>query len=98
MATRPSKGGVWSQARHHVLRIKAAPVKWLTHTHGLYSHFENVERWEQLTPADGTPYPADDAALYHVFAGGWIWMLRFNNGLSSAGAALTADVARKLDL
>jgi tetracycline 7-halogenase / FADH2 O2-dependent halogenase len=42
------------------------------------------------------PYPADDAALHHVFPGGWIWMLRFNNGITSAGAALTEPVAARL--
>src|SRR4029079_10716868 len=45
-----------------------------------------------------TPYPADDAALHHVFPGGWIWMLRFNNGITSAGAALTGPVAATLDV
>jgi FADH2 O2-dependent halogenase len=39
-------------------------------------------------PNDATPpYPVDDAALHHVFPGGWIWMLRFNNGITSAGVA-----------
>jgi FADH2 O2-dependent halogenase len=33
------------------------------------------------------PYPVDDAAMHHVFDGGWIWVLRFNNGVTSAGAA-----------
>ena len=42
------------------------------------------------------PYPADDAALHHVFPGGWIWMLRFNNGITSAGAALTDPVAHAI--
>ncbi len=44
------------------------------------------------------PYPVDDAALHHVFPGGWIWMLRFNNGLTSAGAAVTAALASELVL
>jgi FADH2 O2-dependent halogenase len=26
--------------------------------------------------------------LHHVFPGGWIWVLRFNNGITSAGAAI----------
>ncbi len=34
------------------------------------------------------PYPPDAAAVHHVFPGGWIWMLRFNNGITSAGAAM----------
>jgi FADH2 O2-dependent halogenase len=83
---------------HHLLRLRPATLRWLPHTHGLYSHFENVDRWDHLMPCEGTPYHPDDAALHHVFPGGWIWMLRFNNGITSAGAALTGEVASTLDL
>ena len=83
---------------HGLLGMKPAPLDWLPHTHGLYSHFENVSRWDHLVASEGTPYPPDDAALHHVFPGGWIWMLRFNNGLTSAGAAFTDAVAATLDL
>ncbi len=38
-------------------------------------------------------FRVDDAALHHVFDGGWMWMLRFNNGITSAGVALTDRVA-----
>jgi FADH2 O2-dependent halogenase len=31
-----------------------------------------------------------------VFPGGWIWVLRFNNGIVSAGAALTESLATRL--
>lgn len=82
---------------HQILGLKAAPLRWLPHTHGLYSHFEGVDRWDLLTPSNGTPYAPDDAALHHVFPGGWIWMLRFNNGITSAGAALTTDLISTLD-
>ena len=44
-------------------------------------------------PAEAPPYPPDAAALHHVFPGGWIWVLRFNNGITSAGAALTDPLA-----
>jgi FADH2 O2-dependent halogenase len=82
---------------HHALGLNAAPLRWLPHTQGLYSHFEGVDRWDALAPSGGTPYRPDDAALHHVFPGGWIWMLRFNNGITSAGAALTNEVASTLD-
>ena len=45
---------------------------------------------------DGAPYPPDLAALHHVFPGGWIWVLRFANGITSAGAALTDPLAARL--
>ena len=71
-----------------------APLRWLPPTQGLYTHFEGVGRWEDLVPAEGAPpYPPDAAALHHVFPGGWIWILRFNNGITSAGAALTDPIA-----
>ncbi len=83
---------------HHALRLEDAPLRWLPPTQGLYSHFTNVDRWDHLMPADGTPpFPIDDAALHHVFPGGWIWMLRFNNGITSAGAALTAPLAAEIN-
>jgi len=83
---------------HHQLGLQPAPLRWLPPTHGLYSHFENVERWDHVRPVEGTPYRPDDAALHHVFRGGWIWMLRFNNGITSAGAALTDELASTLDV
>jgi FADH2 O2-dependent halogenase len=82
---------------HHALRLNEAPLRWLPRTQGLYSHFENVERWDSLRPdAEPPPYPIDDAALHQVFPGGWIWSLRFNNGITSAGAALTDAVAAEV--
>jgi FADH2 O2-dependent halogenase len=79
---------------HRALALDEAPRRWLPATQGLYTHFEGVERWDRLTPPpELPPYPIDDAAVHHVFPGGWIWMLRFNNGLTSAGAALTERAA-----
>ena len=76
------------------LGLTEAPCRWLPPTQGLYTHFAGVARWDSVTPSPTTPpYPIDDAAVHHVFPGGWIWMLRFNNGLTSAGAALTDPVA-----
>jgi FADH2 O2-dependent halogenase len=36
--------------------------------------------------------------LHHVFDGGWIWVLHFNNGVTSAGAAVTDALADALRL
>ena len=82
---------------HRMLGLEEAPLRWLPVTEGVYTHFEDVERWDRLNPAAAPPpYPLDDAALHHVFPGGWMWVLRFNNGLTSAGAALTGPLAASL--
>jgi FADH2 O2-dependent halogenase len=44
------------------------------------------------------PYPVDDAALHHVFDRGWMWVLRFGNGVTSAGIGVTDDLAAELRL
>jgi FADH2 O2-dependent halogenase len=82
---------------HRALGLEERPCRWLPPTQGLYTHFEGVERWDRLRPAsEAPPYPIDDAAVHHVFPGGWIWVLRFNNGLTSAGAAMTDRVAARI--
>ena len=82
---------------HRTLNLGEAEPCWLPRTQGLYAHFEGVDRWEHLVSNDETPpFPPDEAALHHVFPGGWIWVLRFNNGLTSAGAALTDAVAESV--
>jgi FADH2 O2-dependent halogenase len=65
----------------------------------LYSHFTGVARWQDLLeeqhgtpPTAGHPYPCDAAALHHVLDGGWMWVLRFDNGVTSAGFSLDPEV------
>src|SRR5882672_10378870 len=82
---------------HRALNLGETSFATLSPSQALYSHFEGVRRWDELHASpDQSPYPADDAALHHVFDGGWIWVLRFNNGLTSAGVAATDTLANEL--
>lgn len=65
-------------------------------TQTLFAHFRGVKRIDLDEP--GLPFPVDDAAVHHVFDGGWIWVLRFNNGITSAGASVTRAMATDLRL
>jgi FADH2 O2-dependent halogenase len=77
-------------------------------TQALFSHFTGVARCEdmedygpavrQCDAAIERPYPMDDAALHHVFDGGWMWVLRFGNGVTSAGVAVEDWLADDLKL
>src|SRR5204862_2214985 len=79
------------------LELPEVPLRHLPPTQALYNHFTGVKRWEALRPGDGVPpYPMDDAAVHHVFDDGWIWVLRFNNGITSAGAAVKTPFANEL--
>jgi FADH2 O2-dependent halogenase len=80
------------------LGLAAPPLRWLPPTQGLYTHFEGASRWDSTNAIRHPPYPPDEAALHHVFPGGWIWVLRFNNGITSAGAAMTDAVAERIGI
>src|SRR5690242_21942754 len=84
-------------ASYRALALGETPLRWLPPTQAIYTHFTGVARWDELHSSDAVPpYPVDDAALHHVLPGGWIWVLRFNNGLTSAGAAITDAMAARI--
>jgi len=73
----------------------------LPSTESLFTHFIGVRRLDEIADfafSDAPPYPIDDAALHHVFSGGWIWVLRFSNGITSAGVAAETRLAREVRL
>jgi len=85
---------------HRALELPESAFPQFPRTEGLYTHFQDVERLESLRAFSSSqpPYPVDDAAVHHVFDGGWIWVLRFGNGLVSAGVAADQTFARRLRL
>jgi tetracycline 7-halogenase / FADH2 O2-dependent halogenase len=86
---------------HHALALQEAPLPGFPATQVLFSHFTGVTRLaDQISGQDSAlpPYPVDDAAVHHIFDGGWIWVLKFNNGITSAGVAATDDLADRLRL
>ncbi len=63
----------------------------LTRSRAIFGHFENVRPWAELLPAGAGsdhPFPCDRAALHHLIDEGWMWHLRFDSGVVSAGFAL----------
>jgi tetracycline 7-halogenase / FADH2 O2-dependent halogenase len=86
---------------HHALALQEAPLPGFPATQALFSHFTGVGRFADEISGRASelpPYPFDDAAVHHVFDGGWIWVLQFNNGVTSAGVAATDEVAGRLRL
>ena len=84
---------------HRALDLPEKTFAAFPSTQGLFSHFENVGALPEnfSTPGQTPPYPPEQAAVHHVFPGGWIWVLKFNNGITSAGVAATEAVANELD-
>jgi FADH2 O2-dependent halogenase len=88
---------------HKALGLGELELPGFPATQALYSHFSGVGRLGEMTGGrilgweDEPPYPIDDAAVHHVFDGGWVWVLRFNNGVTSAGVAATDEMASRLE-
>jgi len=68
-----------------------------TRTHAWFAHFKGVKPWAEIVNASRrvdfeTPFSADDAAQHHLLHDGWMWMLRFNQGVTSVGYTTTVDM------
>jgi FADH2 O2-dependent halogenase len=75
------------------LKLTDATATLHTHSRAVFAHFAGVEPWETLYRRDGGavadhPFPCDAAALHQVFDGGWMYQLRFDDGITSAGFCL----------
>ena len=56
----------------------------------VFSHFDGVRTMQDVVPdMPGGPYPDDWAAVHHVIDEGWMYSLRFDDGLTSAGFLLS---------
>jgi len=54
----------------------------------MFAHFKGVTPWGEVHGKPEHPYPCHDAALHHIFAGGWMYVLHFDTGITSAGFVL----------
>jgi FADH2 O2-dependent halogenase len=80
-----------------LLGLTATPLDGPYRRQSWFTHFRNVRRFDKFHRSDeAPPFPPDDAALHHVFPGGWIWVLRFSNGITSAGASLSESLVASL--
>lgn len=84
------------------LGIKSDCEQMHTNSHAIFAHFEGVGRWADVMEQQNTrstaehPFPCDSSALHHVLDEGWMWQLRFENGISSAGFVVDGTGAQSI--
>lgn len=66
-----------------------------TRSRTLYGHFEGVTPWHEMLAELGGrtedhPFRCDHAALHQIIDEGWMWQLRFDDGVTSVGLVLDA--------
>lgn len=75
--------------------VRSEPNGLKTNSRAIFGHFVGVRLWHDLLAESGGcvedhPFHCDHAALHQMLDEGWMWQLRFNNGVTSAGFVLEA--------
>ena len=69
--------------------LRDDPPRLTTNTRSLFSHFRDVRPLEE---AIGRPHryhrDRDRGTVHHCFDGGWLWVIPFDNGVTSVGLQL----------
>jgi tetracycline 7-halogenase / FADH2 O2-dependent halogenase len=70
--------------------LRQTPPALRTNTRAIFSHFCNVDLLDDVL-GDSRKYyriPRDGGTIHHAFPGGWFWVIRFDNGVTSVGLVL----------
>ncbi len=75
------------------LRINDATSRLSTHSRAVFTHLKGLAKWHDLLMERGGcvedhPFCSDDAAQHFILDGAWMWILRFNNEVTSVGFAI----------
>ncbi len=85
----------------HKLQLRDDVSKFRTNSRAIFTHMIGVRPYEQVGSAPqlhGLKYPLCQSTLHHVFAGGWFWVIPFDNHtdstnpLCSVGLVLNREI------
>jgi tetracycline 7-halogenase / FADH2 O2-dependent halogenase len=83
------------------LGLRVDPAGFRTNSRAIYTHMVGVKPFDQVgapRSIHGLKYPFSQSTLHHVFEGGWMWVIPFNNHrestnpLCSVGLVLNREV------
>lgn len=65
-----------------ILGLREQPCPFETRSRAIFTHMVGVPLYEQLGPmcrAHGMATPVSQGTLHHIFKGGWLWIIPFDN-------------------
>ncbi len=81
-------------ADKYQLRREQSTIR--THSRAIFTHMENVPHYENLIPPTDNPglsYQWSDGTLHHIFDGGWLWVIPFNNLAGSTNRLCSVGIS-----
>lgn len=65
------------------------------HTRTIYTHMVDLPCYNQVAASHqsyGIPFPISEGTLHHVFHGGWLWVIPFNNHAASTNPLVSVGL------
>ncbi|KYF52559.1 NAD(P)/FAD-dependent oxidoreductase [Sorangium sp. So ce854] len=84
--------------------LREDPCRYKTHSRSLYTHMVGVRPFDEIFKAKGQRWRWHEGTLHHMFHGGWLWVIPFNNHpwstneLVSVGLQLDPRIYPKTDI
>ncbi|MGF0318045.1 NAD(P)/FAD-dependent oxidoreductase [Nocardia fluminea] len=82
------------------LDLRVDPPTYQTRTRTLFSHFVDVEPFDRVAaPASEhkMPQPFNQGTLHHLFKGGWVWVIPFDNHPHSTNKLCSIGITIDID-
>ena len=78
--------------------LREEPCRFATNSRTIFTHMTGVRPYDDVTAPSGQPNRWHDGTLHHLFDGGWMWVIPFDNQEGSESDAvsigLNLDVAQ----
>lgn len=82
------------------LGLRVDPPTYQTRSRTIFSHFVGVEPFDRVAPPrseHGMPQPFAQGTLHHLFKGGWVWVIPFDNHVHSTNRLCSVGITLDMD-
>ncbi len=59
--------------------LREEPCRFATDTRSIFTHMRGVRPYDEIENGNGQPTLWNEGTLHHLFEGGWMWVIPFNN-------------------